>query len=120
MARDQQFWNYNASSMSNNLQTIKNFAQSRQATVREQMESHFSLSSPVEMTISSQGSGTVLVDGLPLDQSSMRLTFYTGVSVTLTARAGSGATFTGWSDGVTDATRKVNPGEVTSLTAVFK
>ncbi len=120
MARDQQFWNYNASSMSNNLQTIKNFAQSRQATVREQMESHFSLSSPVEMTISSQGSGTVLVDGLPLDQSSMRLTFYTGVPVTLTARAGSGATFTGWSDGVTDATRKVNPGDVTSITAVFK
>ena len=120
MARDQQFWNYNASSMSNNLQTIKNFAQSRQATVREQMESHFSLSSPVEMTISSQGSGTVLVDGLPLDQSSMRLTFYTGVPVTLTARAGSGATFTGWSDGVTDATRKVNPGEVNSISAVFK
>lgn len=120
MARDQQFWNYNASSMSNNLETIKNFAQSRQATIREQMVSFFSLSSPVEMTLTAQGSGQILVDGLPLDQSTMKVTFYTGVPVTLTARAGSGATFTGWSDGVTDVTRKVNPGEVNSVTAVFK
>ncbi len=119
MARDQQFWNYNASSMSNNLETIKNFAQSRQATIREQMVSFFSLSSPVEMTLTAQGSGKVLVDGLPLDQSTMKVTFYTGIPVTLTAKAESGV-FTGWSDGVTDVTRKVNPGEVTSLTAVFK
>ena len=119
MARDQQFWNYNASSMSNNLQTIKSFAQSRQATVREQMVSHFSLGSPVEMTLTSQGSGTILVDGLPLDQASMKVTFYTGTPVTLTAKGDTGV-FTGWSDGVKDATRKVNPGEVTSVTAVFK
>ena len=119
MTRDQQFWNYSASTMSNALQTIKSFAQSRQAKVREQMESYFTLGTSVEMTLTSQGSGTILVDGLALDQSSMKLTFYTGVPVTLTAKGGTGV-FTGWSDGVTDATRKVNPGEVTSLTAVFK
>ena len=119
MARDQQFWNYNASSMSNNLETIKSFAQTRQAIIREQMVSFFSLGSPVEMTLTAQGSGKVLVDGLPLDQSTMKVTFYTGIPVTLTAKAESGV-FTGWSDGVTDVTRKVNPGEVTSLTAVFK
>ena len=120
MTRDQQFWNYNSSSMSSNLEKVKSFAQSRQATIREQMESHFSLGSSVEMTLSSQGSGTILVDGLALDQSSMRLKFYTGVPVTLTAQASSGGVFTGWSDGVTDVTRKVNPGEVTSITAVFR
>ena len=120
MTRDQQFWNYNASSMNNNLQTIKTFAQSRQATVREQMESYFSLGAKSEMTLTSQGSGVIYVDGLALDQSSMKLTFYTGVPVTLTAEAKSGSSFTGWSDGVTDVTRKVNPGEVTSITAVFK
>ena len=119
MANDQQFWGYNASSMSNNLQTIKNFAQSRQATVREQMESHFSLSGKANMTLTAEGAGQILVDGLPLDQSTMQLTFYTGVPVTLTAKAGTGV-FTGWSDGVKDETRKVNPGEVTSLTAVFR
>jgi len=119
MARDQQFWNYNASSMSNNLETIKNFAQSRQATIREQMVSFFSLGSPVEMTLTAQGFGKVLVDGLPLDQSTMKVTFYTGIPVTLTAQGGTGV-FTGWSDGVKDVTRKVNPGEVTSLTAVFQ
>ena len=120
MTRDQQFWNYNASSMNNNLQTIKTFAQSRQATVREQMESYFSLGAKSEMTLTSQGSGVIYVDGLALDQSSMKLTFYTGVPVTLTAEAKSGSSFTGWSDGVTDVTRKVNPGEVTSITAVFR
>ena len=120
MARDQEFWGYNASSMSNNLATVKSFAQSRQATIREQMESYFTLSSPAEMTLSSQGSGTILVDGLQLDKSSMTVSFYRDVPVTLTAQANSGSTFTGWSDGVTDATRKVNPGEVTSITAVFR
>ena len=120
MTRDQQFWNYTASSMSNNLETVKNFAQSRQAAIREQMESYFTLGSSVEMTLSSQGSGTILVDGLALDQSSMKVKFYTGIPVTLTAQATSGAVFTGWSDGVTDVTRKVNPGEVTSITAVFR
>lgn len=119
MARDQQFWNYNASSMSNNLETIKSFAQTRQAKIREQMVSFFSLGSPVEMTLTAQGSGKVLVDGLPLDQSTMKVTFYTGIPVTLTAQGGTGV-FTGWSDGVKDVTRKVNPGEVTSLTAVFQ
>jgi hypothetical protein len=119
MARDQEFWGYNASSMSNNLETIKNFAQTRQAKIRQEMETFFSLGSTANMTLSTQGSGKILVDGLPLDQSTMQLTFYTGVQVTLTAKAESGV-FTGWNDGVTDVTRKVNPGEVTSLTAVFK
>ena len=119
MARDQEFWGYNASSMSNNLQTIKSYAQSRQAAIREQMESYFTLGSTAEMTLTAQGSGKILVDGLPLDQSSMTLIFYTGVPVTLTAQGESGV-FTGWSDGVTDVTRKVNPGEVTTLTAVFR
>ena len=119
MARDQEFWGYNAASMSSNLETVKSFAQTRQAKIREQMESYFSLGSTANMTLSAQGSGTILVDGLPLDQSTMQLTFYTGVPVTLTAKGNSGV-FTGWSDGVTDVTRKVNPGEVTSLTAVFR
>lgn len=120
MARDQQFWNYNASSMSSNLETVKSYAQTRQADLRGQMETYFSLSSPVEMTLTAQGSGTILVDGLALDKSSMKVSFYSGVPVTLTAQASSGSTFTGWSDGVTDVTRKVNPGEVMSVTAVFR
>ena len=119
MARDQEFWGYNASSMNNNLETIKNFAQTRQAKIRSEMETFFSLGSTANMTLSAEGAGQVLVDGLPLDQSTMQLTFYTGVPVTLTAKAGTGV-FTGWSDGVKDETRKVNPGEVTSLTAVFR
>ena len=119
MARDQEFWGYNSASMSNSLETVKSFAQTRQAQIRQEMESYFTLGSTAEMTLSAQGSGTIYVDGLPLDQSSMSLTFYTGVPVTLTAKGNTGV-FTGWSDGVTDVTRKVNPGEVTSLSAVFR
>ena len=119
MARDQEFWGYNASSMSNNLETIKSFAQTRQDKIRQEMETYFSLGSKANMTLTAQGSGKILVDGLPLDQSTMQLTFYTGVPVTLSVKDESGV-FTGWSDGVSDATRTVNPGEVTSLTAMFK
>ena len=119
MARDQEFWGYNASNMSSKLESAKSFAQSRQAAIREQMESYFSLGSTAEMTLTAQGSGTILVDGLPLDKSSMTVKFYRDVPVTLTAKANSGV-FTGWSDGVSDETRKVNPGEVTSVTAVFR
>ena len=120
VARDAEFWNYDAASMSSNLEKIKNFAQTRQAIVREQMESYFALGSPTEMTLTVQGSGKIAVHNLPLDQSSMTLKFYSGVPVTLTAVSNAGGVFTGWSDGVTDITRTVNPGEVTTLTATFR
>ena len=120
VARDVEFWGYDASSVSSNLETIKNFAQTRQAKVREQMESYFALGSSVEMTLTVQGSGQIAVHDLPLDQSSMTLNFYSGVPVTLTAVSNAGGVFTGWSDGVTDITRTVNPGETTTITATFK
>jgi len=119
MARDVEFWGYDATSMSNNLEEVRNFAQTRQAAIRSDMEAYFKLGSTAEMTLAAQGSGVVLVNGLPLDQPSMKLTFYRDVPVTVSVQAKSGV-FTGWSDGVTDLTRTVNPGEVTSLTAVFK
>ncbi|WP_297700273.1 CotH kinase family protein [uncultured Fibrobacter sp.] len=120
VARDVEFWGYDASSVSSNLETIKNFAQTRQAKVREQMESYFALGSSVEMTLTVQGSGQIAVHDLPLDQSSMTLNFYSGVPVTLTAVSNAGGVFIGWSDGVTDITRTVNPGEMTTITATFK
>ncbi|MBO7413070.1 MAG: CotH kinase family protein [Fibrobacter sp.] len=121
MARDQEFWGFNASSMDQDFATITNFASSRQQQVTSEMESFFGLADTgVQMTIGTSGSGEVLVDGLPLGKSSLTAKFYSNVPVTLIARATNGAVFSSWSDGVTDAKRTVSPGQVTTITAQFK
>ena len=120
MARDQELWNFNVSGMEQDLATVKNFATTRQQQITSEMETFFSLSNPVPMTIACSGSGTVLVNGLPMGKSSLTANFYSNVPVTLTAKATNGSVFQGWSDNVKDETRTVNPGEVTSITAQFK
>ena len=120
MARDIEFWGFDASSYSSNLEKIKSFAQSRQQTIMNEMQTYFSLGETAAVTLSTQGSGKILVHNLALDQSSMSVNFFRDVPVTLTAEPNSGAVFAGWSDGVQEATRTFNPGEVTTLTATFK
>ena len=117
---DASFWNYDASSMSSNLEKIKSFAQSRQQTIMSEMKQYFSLGETAQTTLSVQGSGQILVHNLPLDKASMTVNFFRDVPVTVTAVPKSGAVFAGWSDGNTNATRTFNPGEVTTLTASFK
>ena len=120
VARDAEFWNYDAASMSSNLEKIKNFAQTRQQAIMSEMQQYFSLGETASVTLSAQGSGKIAVHNLPLDQSSMTVNFYSGVPVTVTAVPNTGAVFSGWSDGVADITRTINPGEITTLTATFK
>ncbi|MBO6077081.1 MAG: CotH kinase family protein [Fibrobacter sp.] len=120
MNRDIEFWGFDASSYSSNLEKIKSFAQSRQQTIMSEMQQYFSLDEPVAVTLSTQGSGKILVHNLALDQSSMAVNFYSGIPVTVTAESNAGAVFNGWSDGVQEATRTFNPGEVTTLTATFR
>ena len=120
VARDAEFWNYDAASMSSNLEKIKSFAQTRQQTIMSEMQQYFSLGETASVTLSAQGSGKIAVHNLPLDQSSMTVNFYSGVPVTVTAVPNTGAVFSGWSDGVADITRTINPGEITTLTATFK
>ena len=120
MARDAEFWGYNASSFSSNLEKIKNFATSRQQTIMSEMKTYFSLGETAQVTLSVQGSGQILVHNLPLDQSTMAVNFFRDVPVTVTAAPKSGAVFAGWSDGSQEATRTINPGEVTTLTANFR
>ena len=120
VARDAEFWNYDAASMSSNLEKIKSFAQTRQQTIMSEMQQYFSLGETASVTLSALGSGKIAVHNLPLDQSSMTVNFYSGVPVTVTAVPNTGAVFSGWSDGVADITRTINPGEITTLTATFK
>ncbi len=120
VARDAEFWNYDAASMSSNLENIKSFAQTRQQTIMSEMQQYFSLGETASVTLSAQGSGKVLVHNLPLDQSSMSVNFFRDVPVTVTAMPNAGAVFGGWSDGTQEATRTFNPGEVATVTATFK
>ena len=120
ISRDATFWGYDASKMPTNLEGVKSFAQTRQQTIMSEMQSYFQLGETAQVTLSTQGNGTIKVNGLPLDQSSMSVSFFRDVPVTLTAEAKSGGVFSGWSDNVSEATRTITPGQVTSVTAVFK
>ena len=117
---DATFWGYDEASMSSNLEKIKNFAQTRQQTIMSEMAAFFTLSAPTPVTLSTQGSGHILVHNLTVDQSSMAVNFFREVPVTVTAVPNTGAVFGGWSDGVQEATRTFTPGEVTTLTATFR
>ena len=120
VVRDQHRWKLSASRMVRNLGVIESFAEERPAVLRDQMREHFELGASVSVTLKSEGKGRILVHGLPLDSDSMTVEFFEGFPVTLTAQPVDGGVFAGWSDGVQDTTRTVKPGEVSSVTAIFK
>ena len=119
ISRDQQRWSLSASYMNGQLDKIKTFAETRQDVILSEMKEFFALGEPAKVTLSVSGSGKILVHNLPLDRSSMTVSFFKGTPVTITAQE-NGGTFTGWSDGVTEKTRTIMPEEVSSLTANFK
>ena len=119
ISRDQKRWGLNTSYMSGQLDKMKTFAKTRQSVILSEMTEFFGLGETVETTLSVSGSGKILVHNLPLDKSSMTVSFFKGTPVTITAQE-NGGTFVGWKDGVKEKTRVVMPGEVDSLTAIFK
>lgn len=119
ISRDQRRWNLKASYMNGQLNKIKTFAGTRQDVILSEMKEFFALGEPAKVTLSVSGSGKILVHNLPLDRSSMTISFFKGMPVTITAHE-NGGTFTGWSDKVTERTRTIMPEEVSSLTAIFK
>ena len=80
----------------------------------------FELGEPISVTLKAEGKGRILVHGLPLDTASMTIDFFKGFPVTVSAEGVGGGIFTGWSDGVADATRTILPEEIDALTANFK
>jgi hypothetical protein len=116
--RDQQRWSLNASYMNSQLEKMKTFAGARQSVILSEMTEYFGLGETVEVTLSTEGSGKILVHNLPLDRSSVTIPFFKGTPVTLTAKS-NGGTFSGWSDGVKAETRVIDPETVKSLKAIF-
>ena len=119
ISRDQKRWNLSASRMSRQLESIKTFAKERPGVVYEELREYFDLGKAAPITLSVMGGGDILVNGLRLDVTPMTVNFFEGLPVTLTA-VPSGGIWTGWSDGVKDSVRMVVPGDVGSITAVFK
>lgn len=119
--RDQQRWPRNQGSFhwSPDGSDLIQYAQNRTQTVRQEMEQYFGLQNAVNVSISTSGSGTVLVDGMKLPKSNYQGKFYSNNELLLTAVPSNGAVFTGWSDGQTQNPRKFTPNGQ-PITAQFK
>ena len=118
--RDQKRWSLSASRMDNQLDDIKSFAQERPGVVYDELREYFELGSPIALSLSVSGPGIINVHGLKIDSYPLVVNFFEGLSVMLEAVPTNGGVWAGWSDGVMEQTRYVSPGEVETLTAVFK
>ena len=80
----------------------------------------FGLGSDISVTVASQGSGKVLVDGMTLPSTNYTGKFFAGNDLLLTAVPSAGSTFTGWTDGNADNPRLVSPEDGDKFTAKFQ
>lgn len=118
--RDQKRWKLSASRMTKQLNAIKDFAQERPDVVYDELREYFELGKPIALSLSVSGPGKISVHGLPIDSYPLTVNFFEGLPVTLEAVPTLGGVWAGWSDGVMDPVRIVNPGEIESLAAMFK
>ena len=119
--RDQQRWPRNQGSFhwAPDGSDLIQYAQNRTQTVRQEMEQYFGLQNAVNVSISTSGSGTVLVDGMKLPSTNYQGKFYSNNELLLTAVPSNGAIFAGWSDGSTENPHKFTPNGQ-PITAQFK
>lgn len=120
IARDQKRWRLNAGQMNEALSRMVSFAKNRQAVVMDEMVEHFGLGKKCKVKIVSEGRGTVAVNGLTLDRSNMKITFFKGLPVTLSAQPAEGGSFSGWDDGEKESVIEILPCRVTRITALFR
>lgn len=118
--RDQKRWGLSASRMESQLNSIKSFAKTRPGVVYDELREYFALDAPAPVSLSVNGPGAILVQGLKVDTSPTTVNFFKGFPVTVTAVASAGGIWDGWSDGEKEATRTILPEKFSSLTANFK
>ena len=118
--RDQKRWKLSSSRMDRQLEEIKDFAHERPGVVYDELREYFELGKSAPVTLSVTGPGRILVHGLGVDVASLTVPFFEGTPVLLSAEPTAGGVWAGWSDGVMEQARYVSPGEVETLTAVFK
>lgn len=118
--RDMGWWDHNESWFRKQLNNIKSFAKERPGVVLSELQEFFALGDVVPVTLNTSGNGGVAVHGLVLDRASMTINFFEDIPVEITAVPNAGGVFVQWSDGVTENTRTIVPGEVNEIEAVFK
>ena len=118
--RDQERWSHDAAYMDEQLDVIKNFAKTRADILIDNLRDFFDLKETVPVKLSTTGSGTILVHGLPLNESEITVNFFKKYPVTLTAKPQKGHKWGGWSDGDTNTTRIIYPEKTKTLTAIYK
>ncbi len=82
--------------------------------------SEFDLGSDISVTIASQGSGKVLVDGMTLPSTNYTGMFFEGNDMLLEAVPSGTAVFKGWTDDNTQNLRLVSPKDGDKFTAKFQ
>jgi len=99
---------------------MKEWAGKRDPKVIEEYQEEFGLTGTASVSIKATGNGYVLMEGAKLPSKDFKGKFFVGNAILLTAVPESGASFIGWSDGVTDNPRLVAPTEGASFTATFQ
>ncbi len=120
ISRDQKRWNHKVSKMNKEFEKTRAFVEKRPGVILDELREYFELPEPEEVTLSVDGVGQILVDGLPVYQNPVTINFFPGVPVALSVKPATGHVWAGWNDGGLNQTRIVNPGEVKALTAFFK
>ena len=100
--------------------TLKSYASTRTARVRNEYRTEFGLGEDIAVTIASQGLGDVLLDGMKLPNTSYTGNFFAGNAMLLTAVPSEGRVFAGWLDGNVENPRPVLPNNGDSFVAIFK
>ena len=99
---------------------ILRFAQNRTQTFRQEMGNYFGFTSEANVSISTSGSGTVLVEGMKLPKVPYQGKFFAGTEMELTAVPTNGGVFNGWSDGSNENPHKIQITGNVNITAQFK
>ncbi|MBR2211680.1 MAG: CotH kinase family protein [Fibrobacter sp.] len=99
---------------------MKTWAEDRDGAVIDDYKKKFGLGGMITVKIDVSGKGSVLVDGMKPPSTPYSGKFFSGNQMELSAVAASGATFTGWNDGVKDNPRIVSPTDGATYTATFK
>lgn len=118
--KDQNRWGLGASRMDRELDNMKSFAKNRFTNVMDELKEFFNLGSNSPVTLSVEGDGKIYVHGLSIDKYPTKIPFFESVPVTISAVPDAGFMWTGWSDGVQEPIRVINPQEISSLTAIFQ
>jgi len=92
-------WSNTVPEWEQNVEALRIFADGRPAVVRQQLIDYFQLGGLADLTVGTErGAGTVRVNSIPLSRFPWTGKYFQNVPVTLSATAGPGFRFEGWSD----------------------